>query len=212
MPDKHDVAQMLKQPAADLRMRYGVIAAVNADGTVDVTLGGSVVVIGDVKVASSCCPIAGATCILMLSGNDLVVRDTLATAVAHCHVRRAAVQTISTASWTPVSFDTEDVDPYAMRAAGAPTRITIATPGIYNVFATAEWALSATGARLMSILLNGAGKAALKLNATGSGYMTTAQEIRIAQGEYLELSVYQDTGGDLNLTAARLRASWKSPL
>lgn len=130
-----------------------------------------------------------------------------ATAPPRCRVRRTASQTITTATTTQIAFDAEDFDTDTMHdTATNNTRITIKTAGVYLVTATVAWASNATGSRQAFFHLNGS-------NTTGTGpkaYASTAGVVGtpgdtitaiapLAVNDYIELSVRQDSGGNLDV-------------
>lgn len=78
--DERHLADLLRPDDAPLRLRQGVVATVNADGTVDVTLGGSSVVIDDVVAVGPCT--SGQTVWILQQHRDLLALGTPATTLS----------------------------------------------------------------------------------------------------------------------------------
>lgn len=70
--DMHRIAELVAGPRQPLRLRQGAVAAVNLDGTVDVTIAGSTTVIAGVKCFDSVTPEEGHGIWLLTDGVDLV--------------------------------------------------------------------------------------------------------------------------------------------
>lgn len=136
-------------------------------------------------------------------------------------VRRTTTQTVANATWNHVSFDVSAAifDTDTMWDSANPTYLTIKTAGVYVFSAQVSFANNAAGARLVIIEKNAPGP--------GSGpyfsYMNllpqsvSDQTIAIsaiescAVNDKIYLTVYQSSGGNLNLTTnpyQALRAVW----
>lgn len=121
-----------------------------------------------------------------------------------CTVRRNATASISSGSFQVVSFDTEVTDPYNMWVVGSPSRVTVPFTGIYAVFGNAGiTSTSPTGRIATRLLVNGAeyavgGRLAPLGGATDAG-AGIALMLPLSANDYVELSVFQDTGSAKNI-------------
>ncbi len=138
---------------------------------------------------------------------DLVRDDLMALyGPPRCRVHRGSTQAILNNTLTPVLFDVEDIDTHTMHSTSSLTnRLTIPSgwSGDYMVGATVQWALSTGGTRRHAeIQINGAIKVVdADIPATASGYATqnlSALWFPVA-GDYFDLQVFQDSGGNLNV-------------
>lgn len=123
--------------------------------------------------------------------------------------RNAALSQTSSGNYQAVSFDTEhftntgtgDSPTDPMWQSGTnPTRITFRTTGIYQVTGSATFNGNATGLRAIRINRNGSSAAYGTLVPANSviNYLTVSAIIEAtAVTDYVELAVYQDTGGNL---------------
>lgn len=75
--DLHRLAGRLGKDTVGPRLRWGVVDAVNAD-MVDITIGGSSVVIPDVRHLASYSPTEGDTVAMLIDGQDVLVLGDLA--------------------------------------------------------------------------------------------------------------------------------------
>lgn len=121
-------------------------------------------------------------------------------------VRRAAAQAIANATFTDISWDTEDLDLYTMFAPTAVTW-TYRVAGLYVHHLNVLWAASATNRRTVIMRANGGttdfghdtapGDAAVSANNCTGYYQA-------AVGDTGQIIVRQDSGGALNVAGARL--------
>ena len=84
------------------------------------------------------------------------------------------------------------------------SRLTAPYSGKYGVAATIRWAANATGQRNLRLVVNGATTIALvAVDATAAGNtdMCIYREYELAAGDYVEVIVVQNSGGNLNVTA-----------
>jgi hypothetical protein len=84
------------------------------------------------------------------------------------------------------------------------TRITFTHGGTYDTRAACAWAANGTGARYMSIQLNGTGQvlAGDSCDGFGSGdnpILSCSVDYAATAGDYIELYVFQNSGGTLDL-------------
>lgn len=120
-------------------------------------------------------------------------------AVPACQVYRSSAQSIPTAELTTVTLNAIRYDPYNMFAS---PKITITKPGVYAISANMQFASNATGIRSLRILLNGSTILGMSQTPASSGATTviTASTINnLAAGDYIELSAYQTSGGNLDV-------------
>lgn len=125
-------------------------------------------------------------------------------------VRLSGNQSVPDATATSLSWATEDSDTDGMWVIGSPTIFTV-PHGVQRVRVSAslQWAANATGIRQVSVLKNGAGGYAgqstvLAPNAGasfGNCMFCATDVLAVAEGDTLEVSVYQNSGGALNVNA-----------
>lgn len=81
-------------------------------------------------------------------------------------------------------------------------RCTFNTPGFYGIGAWVTWEIINTGRRRIFLRLNG-GITLVGSTISGMGVLSAEQNIhteyKFNQGDYVELVVYQDSGGDLDV-------------
>jgi hypothetical protein len=125
--------------------------------------------------------------------------------VASCRVMRTSNQTIGTSSTTAISFDTESHDDGGLWAIGNPTRLVAPYDGYYYVWCCVRWANNATGRRLLFFKKNGTTDLGPDEGRPGNSVadttntMTCGGHFKLAQGDYIECVVNQDSGGNLDL-------------
>lgn len=128
-------------------------------------------------------------------------------------VFNSANLTIDTGSWTTLTFDSESYDLNGMHSTSSNTsRLTAQRAGVYSIFGSIRFATSSSGTlRGVRIVVNGSVIIALDLRppngAASTVNITIASCYKLAVNDYVELQVYQDTGGNLNVE----RASAYSP-
>ncbi len=119
-----------------------------------------------------------------------------------CRVIKSAAQTIPNTAWTPIQFDAEYFDTDVMHDnVTNNTRITIKTAGYYMVGGSVEWVSNVVGARLMQIWKNGSTVLTSAVHnsdqyGNAPGALSTVHYMAV--NDYLELVVYQGSGGALN--------------
>lgn len=124
-----------------------------------------------------------------------------------CIIYNSANYTISNATETKLTFDTEILDTDGFHSTSTNTsRITIPTGkgGKYYVFAWGGYANNTTGYRQMEIIINNAvgtpwragNDSASSANNMGLGPAGVAV---LAAGDYIEVRTYQNSGGSLTL-------------
>ena len=118
-------------------------------------------------------------------------------------VYNTGVQSISNAAYNTLTFNTERWDTDTIHSTISNTgRLTATTAGKYAIAGNAAIATNATGIRAMQILLNGTTVIAKNVvTATGGSnatYFAIATQYNLAAADYVELQVYQDSGGALD--------------
>jgi hypothetical protein len=130
-------------------------------------------------------------------------------------LRQATPQTIASGgSFKPVLLDTEDEDVDPDGIGGHSTtfdtsRYTARYPGIYRVGGGVGFAVNATGSRGVAWLRNGilvdgsdVMVPAVSSASTSSRVPARSMLIRLAEGDYIELGAFQNSGGDLATTGS----------
>jgi hypothetical protein len=122
-----------------------------------------------------------------------------------CYIYKSASQTISTSTVTAVSFNTESFDTDSMHDNVTDnTRITIPAgkAGKYQVNSTILFANNTTGLRRIELWLNGSlfqqDSMAVSSN-DGRAFMTIASVLNLAAADYIEIYVFQSSGGNLDV-------------
>ena len=120
-------------------------------------------------------------------------------------VSRGTLQTVGNASVSSVVWTTEiyDTDNF-WTSGGTANRLTIPTGlgGVYLVTFSPIFNINATGARYATISKNGVGAGSPANSGGFSGWYVqfcVTQVLVLAAGDYLEGSVYQSSGGNLDL-------------
>lgn len=122
-------------------------------------------------------------------------------------VKRTTNQTgIVTGTNTAVSWETAAINSDNMYSAGAPTRLTIQTAGLYLVRGAVSFEATATGIRRAFIRVNNVAIIALEQRDTLGASFTTIVNVGtfyvFSASDYIELVVFHDRGSDLSLMAA----------
>lgn len=122
-------------------------------------------------------------------------------------VTRAAAQSIGNNSATLVSWDTEVTDPDGMITVTA-TTVTVNSAGLWLLTAGCTFANNATGDRLLFINHNGSelggGGQSGPASAANTTRLNASQIISAAASDTVTVSVYQNSGGSLNMNVGRL--------
>lgn len=128
-----------------IRRRQGLIQAINSDGTLDITIGGSDVVVENVAAFDHLNPRVGASCFLDTDGRDLMVVGMIASAVtgfASCAVGevREYPKSISRPGWLYCDgtvyniADHPDLGAYLGATFGGNGTTTFAVPDLRGIF------------------------------------------------------------------------------
>jgi hypothetical protein len=114
----------------------------------------------------------------------------------------STTQSISTASVTSLTFDTNEFDTAGIHSTTTNTdRLTAPIAGIYQVNLSARWQPNATGSRFLAISKNGGGYFASNwipaTPATDDTDESVSTLIQLAAGEYVDAFAYQTSGATL---------------
>ena len=196
----------LANSGSKLRFVMGVISSIQTY-TVTVTVSGSTATVANVKYASSVVPRVGSSVYMATDGADLWIISQLAPiSTPTATATRSTLQTLTTAVEAAVTFDAVVNDGWGSWVAGAPTKLSAIIPGRYQAVAYARFDSNITGYRQLRIELNGATTlAAQSANAVnGSTHDKTLETpaFTMATGDYIRCLATQNSGGNLNLTAA----------
>ncbi|MEU5945144.1 hypothetical protein ABZ793_06225 [Micromonospora sp. NPDC047465] len=136
-------------------------------------------------------------------------------------LRQGVAQAISNGgNFTPVTLDLEieDTDPDGIGGhSGSSSRYTCRYPGVYLLGGGVGFAPNATGARGVGWLINGTVLDDVMLPAvttasTASRIAARTTQVRLAEGDYVELGAFQNSGGSLNTSlgsaASSMHVTW----
>jgi len=127
--------------------------------------------------------------------------------VPRCRVYPNAAQTIASGSWTAIAFDNEIYDTDTMHDNSTNnTRITATTAGAYHIGCAVEWAAAAGGSRWVAIRANGSSILSTVKHSPSDVSMVTSVDYALTAGQYIEMVVKQDSGGDLDVSSQRFWA------
>jgi len=132
-------------------------------------------------------------------------------------LRQTVAQSIPNVTWTSVLFDTEDLDSDpagtgAHSTSSNTSRYVAVYAGWYRVSGGVEFAVNATGQRGCAWAVNGTLVTASRTfisatAATGMGVPARTKLVFLNVGDYVELQVYQTSGGALNTAVVAEGAS-----
>lgn len=140
----------------------------------------------------------------LVGGGVTVLHSHAATEPAPIGARvyRDSNQTIATGgAGTKLSFNQARLNLDGIFDVADPTKLTIHTDGIYLIVAQVEWVLNTNGVRYVDILLNNTNYISIE-SRPGAGftaYMHATTIYPLKAGDYLEVLVYQNSGGNLDV-------------
>ena len=105
---------------------------------------------------------------------------------------------------TALTFNSERWDTDSIHSTSTnPSRLTATTAGIYHIYGHIVWGSNSTGDRKIDIRVNGSTFiASIRYAASGNNnWMSISTEYSLAATDYVELVVYQTSGGSLNVEA-----------
>lgn len=126
-------------------------------------------------------------------------------------LRQTTAQTLTSGTWTPITYDAEDVDTDPDGVGGHSTtantsRYTARYAGWYRVGGAASFAAASSGSRAARLAVNGVlrpgSMVRLPAAAVSTGLPLRDMLVYLAAGDYLEVQAQQDTGSSLNTTTA----------
>lgn len=129
-----------------------------------------------------------------------------------CRVYHNADQNVATATWTSLALNSERYDVGSMHSTVTNnSRITIPSGGggVYHVFASVRFATNATGIRAVRLWLNGATSIGQRNNSATSTdpcHLGISVDYKFAAADYIEVQVYQASGGTLAMTSTSAEA------
>lgn len=123
--------------------------------------------------------------------------------MAFAKVGRSAVQSLADATWVPVQWNAEIIDPLGWHDdVTQNTRITPTLPGYYDAIMIGAWAGNATGERYLAAAKNGTRIRHLPTNGQSAGILVweiTERYIYMnGTTDYLEMHTHQTSGGALD--------------
>lgn len=139
--------------------------------------------------------------------DGIVTNAKLASDVRPCaRVYHSVAQSIADGVLTALAFDTERYDTDTIHdTVTNNTRLTCKTAGKYRITANVGFAANGTGARELTIRLNGTTRICSELRmgfATYENVMHVSTEWNLAVNDYVEAYVYQNSGAALNVNAS----------
>lgn len=115
----------------------------------------------------------------------------------------AATQSIADSTQVKVNWDTEDYDTHAVMDIATNDRWTCPVAGKYTVKSLIEFSANATGQRAVTLYKNGSAYAELgnipQATAGASARVGGSTDIDLVAGDYLEIFVFQNSGGSLSI-------------
>lgn len=126
---------------------------------------------------------------------------------------QAAQQSVNSGVWTATTFDNSLRDNYNGHSNSVnPSRYTAQVPGVYKINGGGGWVTNATGSgRGADVYKNGSiytAGAAVVGNSGVSHVTPVGIDVIMAIGDYVELFVWQNSGGALNTSGTGQYASW----
>jgi hypothetical protein len=118
------------------------------------------------------------------------------------HAYNSGTQSLSNATWTAITLDTEWFDTEAMHSIASETsKVTIVTPGVYRIVGSIAYASNSTGLRYAGLRTGGSTYIASAVLSALTGEVTklSVETVRyLAAGTYVELMGHQTSTGSLN--------------
>jgi hypothetical protein len=120
-------------------------------------------------------------------------------------LERAATQSIPDSTQTNVIFDTTDSDP--QKSFDGTSKVTLPYNGLYLASATVIWAANTTNSRVNILTQNNVMRGEdwrAPTSTAGAAASTISVPILGVKGDAIRHAVFQDCGGALNVTQAKL--------
>lgn len=137
-----------------------------------------------------------------LAGIDTAIGGISIPTQASCRVLRSTTQSISDSTVTTVNWNSEDFDTDSMHDNSTNnTRITAKTAGKYVIVVAVVFAANDTGIRQIILNKNGSlhQQQIFANNASGEDQLSMSSVVSLAVNDYVEVDVYQASGGALNV-------------
>lgn len=133
----------------------------------------------------------------------LATLQSSATQNSFVSLHRSTDLSVADATLTAVTFDRVVTGNESFYNSSTPSRISFSSPGTYLVGATVQWTTNGTGYRQMHIARNGDTTNRIVhslVTSSSSGSVTNNASgiYTFSAGDYIELYVYQNSGGALN--------------
>jgi len=122
----------------------------------------------------------------------------------------SALQSIATATYTKVAFNTVDFDTNSDYST-TNRRFTPSIAGYYQINATVQFAASATGRGIVNIYKNGSSARVIAIGLTSANQSNFPNASVIycnGTTDYIECYMYQDSGGSLNCGSASISVAF----
>lgn len=118
----------------------------------------------------------------------------------------SATQSVTASTFQKVTWNTVKEATTGLTWDAANNRFVATKPGVYRITGSVQWATNATGRRLLYIYKNGAQYTGNELGAsafsTGQPVLQHSNDVPLAIGDYVEIFVWQNSGGALNINDA----------
>lgn len=198
------------QAAPQFRRRAGVVVSVQSDYTCTVQIAGDATSVSGVRYFAHVSPRPGQQVWLDTDGYDLIVVGVIAgnggALPAGSWRCSNATPALADATFTKVSFNVVQSDPWTMLAGGSGTDIVVPMSGVYAVAAVGSFANSTAGS-LREVLIYSGATILVRTRAeqASGGYpstnvmVSTAGVRALTAGAVLTMQLYQNSGGTLNL-------------
>lgn len=130
----------------------------------------------------------------------------LAPVIARVTVGTTSIPNTAT---TTISFSTMTTDTAGCWNGGQPDRLTATRAGVYVVAGFAQFFDNSTGDRQATVVATSAGGGLMTIPApTAAAQLTPTSIIECDEGDIVQLTVWQSSGGALNLTFGALAIAW----
>jgi hypothetical protein len=119
-----------------------------------------------------------------------------------CRVYNSVNIPIATSSTTILTFDSQRWDSHGLHTVGT-SRLTCKRAGLYHIFGHIVMPANTSGVRSMAIILNGVTPIAnQRVNGSSVFSMLSVSTMYLlSAGDYIELRVWQTSGGSLDISA-----------
>jgi hypothetical protein len=126
-----------------------------------------------------------------------------------CKVYRSATQSLPHNTWNHVYFNAEYSDPYGMHSVSTNTdRITVNEKGTYHINGHAFFDLNIEGVRILQIFMYDVSRSSTiqlvdnRIPGVGWDGMEGTTIVDMEPGDFVYMTVFQNSGATLNLTAS----------